>query len=440
MEMFLMNLATRVKNFISSNKDSLFRSVAILAGGSALSQVLLVLASPILTRLYTPASFGIFTLYLSISQIFLTVISFRYELAISLPKEDENGGRILLLAIFLVVFNAILIGLAIYFWSDFASAHFNLVELRPYLWVLPLALIGAGFYQALSYWAIRKKAYGIIARTSFVKTLTTVLTQIIAGLFGWLPLGLLLGDFLGRLVGSGSLGRLAFDDNRHTLRETTPSKMFEQAHLYRNFALLSTPATLIDRLALYLPAILLAYYFTPQVVGWFGLGQQVIGVPISFIGQAVSQVFMGETSVYLRESPEKLKGLYLKFARNLFLFGFLPILALAVVAPWLIGLLFGQDWSIAGQYIQLLTPMYLTQIAVSPLSQTLNLLGRQSWQLVWEVAQLLLEVVCMYFAWRQQWGPPGVIAAFSFASFVAYIGLYLMSIYFLSQPAKSVST
>ena len=428
-----MALVEKTVSLISAKKKSILGSVIIIVGGTALSQILVVISSPILTRLYDPASFGIFTLYLSITQILLAVISWRYELAISLPKDDMDGAHILLFAIILVVFNALLLGIFIYLWGDNFLTRFNLVGLKPYLWVLPLALLGAGFYQALGYWAIRRKAYPTIAHTTFSKSVATVVVQIATGLLGWRPLGLLFGDFVGRFVGSGRLGKLAVKDNKDRIGKATFLETYQQAYRYRNFALLSTPATLIDRLALYLPAVILAYLFTPQVVGWFGLGQQVIGVPITFIGQAVSQVYLGEASVFLRESPEKLKKLYAKFSRGLFLFGLIPISVLAIFGSSLATWFFGSKWASAGMYIQILAPMYLIQIAISPLSQTLNILERQSWQFAWEVGQLLLELVCMYYAWHLSWGPTGVIIAFSLASFITYAILYLVTLSALSH-------
>jgi len=431
-----MKLVRQAKAFFS-NPNSIIRALAIVAGGTAISQVLVMVSSPVLTRLYSPASFGVFTLYLSISQIILTVISFRYELAISLPKSNEDGGKILIFAIVLVILNAFGIGLLIYFGGDLLITSLNLQSLEPYLWLLPFALLGAGLYQALTFWAIRRKAYGIIARTTFAKTLTTLLGQIIAGLLGWSPQGLILGDFVGRFVGCGSLGKLSFDDNKEQMKSFSISTIYQQASAYRDFALFSTPATLVDRLALYLPSILLGFFFTPQVVGWFGLGQQVVGIPIAFVGQAVTQVYMGEASVFLREAPENLKGLYFKFSRNLFLLSILPILLLALTGPWLLGWFFGKDWVTAGSFIQVLAPMYIVQIVVSPLSQTLNLVGKQSWQLGWEIAQLVFKVGCMFVAWFLNLGAVGVVAAFSFASFVCYSALYLLSVYSLSISCRN---
>lgn len=77
---------------------ALARSVAVLAGGTALGQGLAVLASPFLTRLCTPSGFGVLSAYTAIFSILVVVASLRYELAIPLPEDDETAANLLVLS------------------------------------------------------------------------------------------------------------------------------------------------------------------------------------------------------------------------------------------------------------------------------------------------------------------------------------------------------
>lgn len=54
---------TRLKALLP--RSSFARNVAVLAGGTAVGQAIVVLASPILTRLYTPEDFGVLAVYTS---------------------------------------------------------------------------------------------------------------------------------------------------------------------------------------------------------------------------------------------------------------------------------------------------------------------------------------------------------------------------------------
>jgi O-antigen/teichoic acid export membrane protein len=71
-----MNAAlARIKALLP--KSSFARNVAVLVGGTAVGQAIVVLASPILTRLYTPEDFGVLAVYASLLGILSTVAALR---------------------------------------------------------------------------------------------------------------------------------------------------------------------------------------------------------------------------------------------------------------------------------------------------------------------------------------------------------------------------
>ena len=88
------------------------RKVLQVAGGTAVAQGLLVVASPVLTRLYTPADFGVLVVHVSLVSILVTVASLRLELALPLPERATDAAALLLLCVLLVVATTALGGLA----------------------------------------------------------------------------------------------------------------------------------------------------------------------------------------------------------------------------------------------------------------------------------------------------------------------------------------
>jgi len=83
-------LITQTKNQLRRllPKNAFVRSVSVLVGGTAGAQILLVLAAPLLTRLYTPEDFGLLAVYASLLALIGVISSLRYELAIPLPEDD----------------------------------------------------------------------------------------------------------------------------------------------------------------------------------------------------------------------------------------------------------------------------------------------------------------------------------------------------------------
>ncbi|MEA1954754.1 MAG: translocase, partial [Campylobacterota bacterium] len=62
--------------------------------GTTIAQAIPIAISPILTRIYTPEDFGVFALFIAITAIFGGIANARYELAIMLPKKDEDAINI----------------------------------------------------------------------------------------------------------------------------------------------------------------------------------------------------------------------------------------------------------------------------------------------------------------------------------------------------------
>jgi len=67
------------------------KSVLTLVGGTSIAQALSFLFSPIQTRLFSPEVFGELSVFGSITGIVGIIICLRYELAIVLPKDDDEG-------------------------------------------------------------------------------------------------------------------------------------------------------------------------------------------------------------------------------------------------------------------------------------------------------------------------------------------------------------
>src|SRR5690606_31612539 len=130
-----------------------------------LGQVLLMLSSPFLTRLYGPADFGVFAVYTALLTMTLDVSALRYESAIPLARDPVTAADAvgLSLAVALVV-SGLSVGV-VWLLATHVPLWGEIALLRPYLWLVPIGLVGGSLYHVLNIWAIRREAYGTIART-----------------------------------------------------------------------------------------------------------------------------------------------------------------------------------------------------------------------------------------------------------------------------------
>jgi len=421
---------------------SFWRSVGIVAGGAAFAQTLSLLAAPILTRLYSPAEFGTFALYLSILLVLVAVGTLRYEQAIPLPEDDTDALHVLAFGLAVALAVSMLLGVAIALGAGDLLAETPLSALRPYLWLGPIALLLASAYQCMTHWAMRRRAFDEIAKTRIIQGIGKTTTQVALGALGAGPLGLMLGDAVGRGGGSGSLARLAWRGSREAISAIRPSGVLRLADRYRRFAAMSTGSALLQVGAMQVPPLLLSLSFTIEVVGWYSLAQQVVFLPIGLISYSTAQVYAGEAPRAAREGAGSLRRVFLKTASGLALIAAVPAVLLAGLAPFAFSLVFGEEWTEAGIIAQLMTPVFFFSFAVAPLTYTLNVLGALNWLLFWSCLRFAMVVAALLLVPALGGSAEQTIIAYSAALTATYVGLFLLCLRQIGKdlPAEEVRT
>jgi len=348
------------------------RDVVMVAGGTALSQGLAVLISPVLTRLYTPEDFGVLGVYTSIFAILTAVASLCYAQAIPLPKADEAAANLLALSLVIVLAMSFLAGLGVWFGSERIVLWTNTPALKPYLWLLPLGMLGAGGYQVLSYWIARKQRFAVLSYAKSARALVLAGIQVALGMFQLRPIGLIVGHVASQFSGVISLLR-----HSHLLEhEIVPEQWPVLARTYENFPLFTVWTSLINVIGIQAPILLFAKYFTLDTAGFFSQTVRVLGLPASLIGQAVAQVFYPKVA---REEAEAVATgrLVDQVATSLFVLSFLAFSVVALHGVDLFAWAFGDRWRVAGLYAQYLAPCFMISFVSSPLSSFALVKGKQ---------------------------------------------------------------
>jgi len=415
-------LETLARRFLPRNHFA--RNTIILSLGTTFGQGLAVAASPVLSRLYTPNDFGVLAIYASILGISLNISSFRYEFAIPLAEDNQSALEILVLCLVLVLFTSFLLAIGIIWLNPDQIPFQRGAALKQYIWLLPIGLLLGGSYQIFSYWAVRERMFPALARTTVAQGMGSVVTQLGFGLFKSGPLGLLLGQIAGHSAGLRVLGTHVWKTHKHALRRISLSGLLAVAVRYKKFPLYQSGASLLNVGGLEAPSLLFAGYYGVEVAGWFFLTQKVLSVPLSLIGNSVSQVFLGEAARLLKEPP-KLQNLYRQLNKKLFAIGLLPAIILAIGGSSIFKLVFGHEWVQSGTYAQVMAFVFLAKLTTDSVIN-FAVIERQDLSFIWALIRLVLVLFSILLpAW---YGRPGfwAIVSFSSAMIVSYVLKYVM--------------
>lgn len=398
-------------------KGALVRGASVLLGGNALAQMLLILISPLLTRMYTPADFGVLAVYASCLAILGSIACLRYPQAIPFVKDTGDAAAVALLSFCaLVLFTLVVSGVGYCYRLVIVDA-LGVPGLLPYLWMVPVGLIILGSFQILNAWAVRDREYGNIARSRLWQSVCMSTIQIV-----FFKLGaptLLAGHALGQGAGIFSLGRSALKTGLGTAGKIRPRVIITLAQRLREYPLFSTPTSLCSAMGNQLPPILLAVWFGPVVAGVYMLAYRILMLPLQVIGQAIEDAFSSSA----RESSEKgrLGGMLLKVANTLSGLLMAPFMLGALLAPQVFAFTFGAEWRDSGIFVQWLMPFAFVALISAPVGKVYMVLERQRVGLYFSILALVLKIVALAAgAWQGS-----VLVAIAFFSLAACLVRYL---------------
>lgn len=379
---------SKLKGFLSrvTPKNSFIKNVVTLVCGTVGAQLIALLASPFLTRMYSPDDFGLLALFASSLAIGLIITTLRYDLAIPLPKSDKHAENILGLSVLLHFISIIVLLMVTYLFQDIIVAKLDVSGSIWILWLFPAGLFFAGLYSILTQWTVRKKKFSKITITRFIQVFVTLLIQFSGAVYG--GISLVIGQLFGQGAGVGTLAR-------PNLKRITVEGMLNAFRHYKRFPKYSMPAGLFRVAGTELPVLFLALSFSSSSAGLYALTMKVLSAPASLIGSAIGQVFISDAPKAHREG--RLDILVERLSFKLIHIGAPAALIVILLGPQLFSVVFGERWSEAGEYASWLSLWIYLVFISSPLSTLTTVLEKQKQGLYFHAVMFFLRVAALYY-------------------------------------------
>ena len=388
-----------------------------LFSGSAVAQILTLAAAVILARLYTPADFGALATFVAVCGLLSPLVTARYELGIMLPDRDVDALRLAAVALWitLAVASAALLAVAVLR----VTGSSVLSDLGVWAFLIPVTLLATGANAVFSAYAMRTGMYGLVAKTNVARTMSGTSVQLGLGVLTTGPGGLILGNLVGSAAANVRMGRPVL----RGIRSDRPSReqLLQAAKRFSQFPRHTLPANMVNSAAIQGVALTIQALFGAAALGQWYLAQKVVLLPLTLLGDAVRQTYY-RRAVQLRQNRELSMRL---FHRLILLMGLgtLPVfVAIALIAPWLVPLIFGDNWDLAGSLVALSTPWLWARLVASPLSVTTLVYERNAvglWIQLWLLAVLASSGGA---AWVLGWEVQTFVAVLSGLNALSYLG------------------
>lgn len=367
---------------MSSAAPSFTRNVLTLMGGTAIAQAIPLLASPLLTRLYSPEQFGALALLLALANPISLMVCGRYELTVVLPRDDEQANTLARTALLLALSVSLVMGGITWWFRELFMGWLGGPSAMMPLVLAPMLFMLMGAFQPLNNWLIRKQAFRAMGLNKLVQTTGITLASLVLGLAAFHH-GLMAGYIAG-WVAYFIIGAVQAQRKDFRFRPWNLGAMRAAAWEYRGFPLYNALPAVLNTASLSVPVFLLAQVFDKEVTGQFNLCRQTILLPVTFLATSFMQAYMQRASHTVAEGLPVLPTLR-GGVRALGALALAMVVVLVAAGPWLFGFVFGVQWTVAGEYARILAVPIALQLVVVPLTPLLPALRRIRAYSLWQV-------------------------------------------------------
>ncbi|HBC4060700.1 TPA: type 8 capsular polysaccharide synthesis protein Cap8K [Staphylococcus aureus] len=346
---------------------------------SGIAQVILIITTPIITRLYSPTEFGEFTIFSNIAMILIPIINARYDLLIVNTKNDRSAN-ILSQISFLISLLILLILIPIFAISAWLYPNFIL----DFIFII-IMLFLVSLTNIFTNYLNKERKYKVLSLINVFRAGSMALLQIIFGLLALGSLGLIIGFSLSYIAGI-TLGYKTFKKHFNIVRDKEETKALFLEN--KNQLVYSTPSILLNSLSFSVVVFFIGILYTNTEVGIYGMAIRVIGIPVTIISLGLSKIFMQQANDYYIEYGN-FRNLLLKFSSILVIVSIILYVPLYLFSEELVNILLGHSWVDAITVIKIVIPLFVIRLIVSTVSLSVIVLQKQQLELILQALFLI---------------------------------------------------
>ncbi|HEG8937419.1 TPA: type 8 capsular polysaccharide synthesis protein Cap8K [Staphylococcus aureus] len=346
---------------------------------SGIAQVILIITTPIITRLYSPTEFGEFTIFSNIAMILIPIINARYDLLIVNTKNDRSAN-ILSQISFLISLLILLILIPIFAISAWLYPNFIL----DFIFII-IMLFLVSLTNIFTNYLNKERKYKVLSLINVFRAGSMALLQIIFGLLALGSLGLIIGFSLSYIAGI-TLGYKTFKKHFNIVRDKEETKALFLEN--KNQLVYSTPSILLNSLSFSVVVFFIGILYTNTEVGIYGMAIRVLGIPVTIISLGLSKIFMQQANDYYIEHGN-FRNLLLKFSSILVIVSIILYVPLYLFSEELVNILLGHSWGDAITVIKIVIPLFVIRLIVSTVSLSVIVLQKQQLELILQALFLI---------------------------------------------------
>ncbi len=391
-----MNKEMRKKLIELINKPFI-KNVTTVAGGTIIAQLIAIAFAPIITRLYGPEAFGVLGIFIASSAIIINIGSLTYQIAIVLPKKDDDAKAIAALSLIIATVLSSVLALILFLFRTPIISLLHLEAISSFIFLIPVFIFFSACHKIVEQWIIRTGQFKKKAKVAIAQALLINSTKSGIGLFYPAAVVLVSLTTLSNLLHTFMLSWTSSKKIKNTFHKLknvpwlTISRIKEVARRHKDFPLYRAPQALFGTITNQIPVIIIANLFGPAAAGFYTLGQKVITSPSGLISESVGKVFYPWIAQAYKEG-KTIRHLLIKTTLGLAGIGIVPFGIIIIFGPPLFGFIFGNEWVAAGEYARWLSVWFFFEFIRVPSLHAIPVINLQGFFLLYEIIATMIRV------------------------------------------------
>lgn len=398
-----------------------YRNIAGLFSGIFAARVIPALFALIIARIYAPAGFGIFLLFLSIASLISILATGGYERAILLAENAEQKRQIFRFSLKLNLGISLLSMLVIF--SGLAAGIIPRYYLIQAI-LVPVYSFFFGGLQLLRNILIGNKNF---RKLSLLEIIRAIATGTLQCLFFIIPeSGLFLGITLAQIITFFVYVQSIDESKGFTLPWFgTTEKALALRHI--NFPKYSVPGEMLNFLSSQLPVFMIKPFFGETMLGLYSFSHRYISIPVQLTSISIGSVYV-QKAQSLKKNPKELGDLTFDLYRKQFLTAIIPFTILALWGREIFAFAFGPEWDYSGTLSQLIAPWLFAVFIGSPLATILIVMEKQKISMVYNLLLLVFRAASLLAGGLILKDITFTIALYSLTGFLFFTALTVFSL------------
>ena len=401
------------------------QNVLVILGGAVGAQLIVLICTPLLTRLYPVEAFGIAQAFTAASATLLFAGCLRYDAALTAAPDEDIDPLILVCLVVGVIMSAVTAA-AVTFVGPQVLRKLGLGGLKHVNLLFAIGMTVAVAGNALTYLLIRAHSFNSMSKGRIAQPVVFLVTALVLGAASFGTLGLVAADICGR-GGLALIFMFYYLKGRKTLGLRAEWRRLRAVlWRYRLFPLVSMPGGVISTIGLSFNTIWMLALFDVKVAGAYALVERTAVMPTGAIASAVGQVYQGQLSHALQTGSAFLRRGFHNVLVGQIKLAAVPTLIVFVIAPWAFPVIFGDKYFLAGSLCQAILPLIFASYLAAPFHMVLVLMERQRAQISWEIARVLVIAATWYFVHLAKLPPVPALRIISGLSALSYVVFLLI--------------